>query len=90
MTDKLKRFKGFKLPESEIAVLKELKGIIDKFAIGKTDRTVSVRDNHVILINLSGCNLTQVPDFSDLKFLQKINLKNNKITKIPDFFGDLK
>jgi len=80
----LKNFKNFKLPETEIATLKEF----EKLTEG--DLKFEVRDNHIVSLNLYNKGLTEVLDsLMNLEKIETLVLSNNQLTEIPEFLKNL-
>jgi len=93
MTLKLEEFMGFELPESEIAVLKDLEKILSKekiFDWGQNKWRIEVKDSHVISLYLRKCSLAQIPKIiSNLRFIERLFFEDNKISMLPEFLGEL-
>jgi len=56
----------------------------------RVEHSYSIKNKHVIFLNLSDSKLKEVPEMiKKLQFLEGLNLKNNSITEIPNWIEEM-
>ncbi|NVM02487.1 MAG: leucine-rich repeat domain-containing protein [Candidatus Helarchaeota archaeon] len=91
-----KDFRGKKLPEEEIKVLKELEEIIGREVpfidlIEFNSIGVQIEAEHIVGIGIYDCKLEIIPEtISSLTHLQILDLNLNRIKTLPESFSKLK